>query len=136
MRSSPWWAVSLSIIASQTSGITLIAVPAAVFAANGNTGYGQMMMGVVIGKFLMVILFVKPYFYEVIYSPYEFMGNRPALLARLLFLISAVLTQAVRLVATALVLSEVTGLSGNLCIFILGVFSAAHCVVGGIKAVI
>ena len=139
-RKLPWWAVSLSIIASQTSGITLIAVPAAVFAANGNTGYGQLMIGVVIGKLLMVVLFVRAYFDKLIYSPYEFMarrlGSRPAHLARLLFLVSAVLTQAVRLVATAVVVSEVTGLSGSACIFILSGFSAAHCVAGGIRAVI
>ena len=139
-KAIPWWAASLSIIASQTSGMTLIAVPAAVFMAGGNVGYGQMMIGVFIGKILMVFLFVGPFFEEVIYSPYEFiskrLGNRSGQLARVLFLISAVLSQGVRLFATALVLSEVTGLSGRNCIFILGAFSAVHCVMGGISTVI
>ena len=140
-RDLPWWAVSLSIIASQTSAITLIAVPGAVFASGGNTGYGQLMLiGFVTGKILMVLLFVKPYFKEVVYSPYEFMarhvGQRASHIARGLFLIGAVLSQGVRLLATALVLSEVTGLSSETCILILGAFSALHCVTGGIKAVI
>lgn len=51
-------------------------------------------------------------------------------------MVGAVLSQGVRLLATALVLSEVTGLSSDTCIVILGAFSAVHCVTGGIKAVI
>lgn len=139
-RGIPWWAVSLSIIATQISGITFVAVPAAVFKTGGNLGYGQMMIGVIIGKLLMVSLFVKPYYQQLVYSPYEFMENRlgprSSHVARVLFMVSAILSQGVRLFAIALVLSEVTGLSSRACIVIIGVFSIIYSVKGGITTVI
>ena len=136
----PWWAVSLSIVATQISGVTFVAVPAAVFKVGGNLGYGQMMIGVVIAKILMAYIFVRPYYEELIYSPYQFMenrlGSRTSHLARLLFMVSAVLSQGVRLFATAIVLSEVTSLSSLACILIIGAFSIAYSVIGGITTVI
>lgn len=139
-RNIPWWAVSGSIIATQTSALTFISVPAAVFMLGGNLTYLQMTFGFVLGNILMAYLFVKPYYEAEIYSPYDFignrLGNRVSQLARALFFGGAVLSQGVRLLSTGLLLSVVTGLSMEICIFIIFVFSVIWTLSGGIKTVI
>ncbi|MFC1607032.1 sodium/solute symporter [Candidatus Latescibacterota bacterium] len=139
-RKMPWWAVGGSIVATQASALTFISVPAAVFMDGGDLTYLQMTFGFILGNILMSFIFVKAYYKEEIYSPYEFMGNRlgqrVSQLARFLFIIGAVMSQGVRLLSTALVLSVVTGLPIGVCIFIIGVFSMIWTLLGGITTVI
>ncbi|MHB9028807.1 MAG: sodium:solute symporter family transporter [Candidatus Latescibacterota bacterium] len=139
-RNIPWWAVSGSIIATQTSALTFIAVPAAVFMKGGNLTYLQMTFGFILGNILMALIFVKPYYDKEIYSPYDFIGNRLGVrasqLARFLFIGGAIMSQGVRLLSTGLILSVVTGLSLSACIFIIFAFSVIWTLSGGIKTVI
>ena len=139
-RKIPWWAVGGSLIATQTSALTFIAVPAAVFMKGGDLTYLQMTFGFIIGNILMAFIFVKPYYQEEIYSPYDFMGKRldprVARLAQGLFMLGAVMSQGVRLLSTALILSVVTGLPLGICILIIGVFSMIWTILGGITTVI
>jgi SSS family transporter len=139
-RNIPWWAVSGSIIATQTSALTFISVPAAVFMKGGNLTYLQMTFGFIIGNILMALIFVKPYYDREIFSPYDFIGNRLGLrvsqMARFLFICGAVMSQGVRLLSTGLILSVVTGFSLNICIFIIFVFAVIWTLSGGIKTVI
>ena len=139
-RNMPWWAVGGSIIATQASALTFISVPAAVFMDGGDLTYLQMTFGFILGNILMALIFIKAYYKEEIYSPYDFMGNRiePGVsqLARFLFMLGAVMSQGVRLLSTALVLSVVTGLNLGICIMIIGVFSMIWTLMGGITTVI
>ncbi len=95
-RNIPWWAVGGSIIATQTSALTFIAVPAVVFKDGGNLTFHQMIYGMVIGNLLMAFLFVKAYYEREIYSPYDFIENRlgsyVSHLARGLFMFGATLS--------------------------------------------
>jgi solute:Na+ symporter, SSS family len=139
-RSIPWWAVAASLIATKTSALTFIAVPGFIFAAGGDLRYLQITLGMILGNVLMAAVFIRAYYAEKIYSPYDFMENRlgagVSQIARLLFFAGVVLSQAVRLLATGLVLSVITGLSLPECILIMGVFAAAWCLMGGITTVI
>ncbi|MBW3552426.1 MAG: sodium/solute symporter [Gemmatimonadetes bacterium] len=139
-RNIPWWAVAASLIATKTSALTFIAVPGFIFAAGGDLRYLQITLGMILGNILMAVLFIRAYYQEEIYSPYDYMENRlgtgVSQLARLLFFVGVVLSQAVRLLATALVLSVITGLSLPECILIMGVFAVAWCLMGGITTVI
>ena len=139
-RNMPWWAVGGSIVATQASALTFIAVPAAVFMKGGDLTYIQMTFGFIIGNILMALIFIKHYYHEEIYSPYDFMekrlDSRVSQLARFLFMLGAVLSQGVRLLSTALILSVVTGLSIGACIIIIGVFSTIWTLMGGITTVI
>jgi solute:Na+ symporter, SSS family len=139
-RSIPWWAVAASLIATKTSALTFIAVPGFIFAAGGDLTYLQITLGMILGNILMAIVFIRAYYEEKIYSPYDFMENRlgtgVSQLARLLFFGGVVLSQSVRLLATALVLSVITGLSLPECILILGVFAVIWSIMGGITTVI
>jgi len=137
----PWWAVSGSIMATQISAVTVIALPGEIFRPGGNLLFLQgTLIGVVVAKLLMALLFVKPYYEQRIFSPYQFIENRlgssTATFARLLFLIGAVLGHGVRLLTVALVLSVVVGIPVGPSVLAIGVFAVIWTLMGGITTVI
>ena len=136
----PWWAVSGSIIATKISALTFVALPAMVFVDGGDLRMLMAIGGFVLGNVLMGVLFVGPYYKDSVYSPYDFIGNRihtdVAALSRLLFLIGTVLSQSVRLLATAIVLQVISGMPMEACVVLIAVFSVLWSVLGGIQTVI
>ena len=74
-RDLPWWGVALSIVATETSALTFIGVPAMLFAKGGNLGFIQVVFGYAIGRILLAIVMVPIYFKNEIYSPYALIGN-------------------------------------------------------------
>jgi len=139
-RSLPYWAVGGSLIATRTSALVFIAIPAAVFKPGGDLTYLQMTLGYMIGDVVMALFFIKYYYEKEIYSPYEFveerLGSRVGQLTRALWMIGAILSQGVRLLATSLVLSVITGLSLGVCILLIGAFSIVWSILGGITTVV
>src|SRR4030095_14315754 len=59
-RSVPWWAVCFTIVATETSTLTLIGIPAASYA--GNITFLQLALGYVIGRIIVSVLFIPAYF--------------------------------------------------------------------------
>lgn len=140
-RNLPWWAVSGSIMASQLSAVTIIAVPGAIFAEGGNLLFLQgTLLGFVAAKLLMAWLFVKPYYEQKIYSPYDFIENRlgagVSQLSRVLFLASTILGQGIRLLTVALVLSVVVDIPVSQSVLVIGIFAVIWTLMGGITTVI
>jgi SSS family transporter len=139
-RSLPWPAVCGSIIATEISAITFVGVPGMVFAAGGNFTYLQWAIGSIAARVIVGVWFVKVFYEREIFSPYDYMQERLGAGARklttLLFFISSVLGQSVRLLVTALILRTVTGLSFELCIVIIGIFAMVWTVMGGMTTVI
>lgn len=140
-RDLPWWAVSCSIMASQLSAVTIIAVPGAIFRPDGNLLFLQgTLLGFVLAKFLMAYLFVAPFYEKKIYSPYDFiehrLGHGPAQLSRGLFMISAILGHGIRLLTIALVLNVVVDISIGTSVLVIAVFAVLWTLMGGIKTVI
>lgn len=136
----PWWAVSLSLIATKTSVATFIAVPAFIFSMNGNLTYLQMTIGFALGNVLFVYVLLKEYYEEGIFSPYDFiqkrLGVKTSQLSRTFFMIGATMSQGVRLLGTALVLSVITGQSTMVCIAIIALFAVVWSYIGGITTVV
>ena len=136
----PWWAVSLSLIATKTSVATFIAVPAFVFSLNGNLTYLQMTIGFALGNILFVFVLLKEYYEDGVFSPYDFIQNRLGVkvsqLSRTFFMIGATMSQGVRLLGTALVLSVITGQSTVVCIAIIALFAVVWSYIGGITTVV
>jgi SSS family transporter len=137
----PWWAVSCSIMASQISAVTIIAVPGAIFRTGGSLLFLQgTLIGFVIAKFLMVALFIGPFYEHKVFSPYDFienrLGARASNLSRGLFIISAILGHGIRLLTVALVLSVVVGIPIGQSILLIGVFAILWTLMGGITTVI
>src|SRR6516164_5322076 len=59
-RTAPWWALAFSIVATETSTLTIISTPALAYA--GNMTFIQLVFGYIVGRFLISILFLPGYF--------------------------------------------------------------------------
>lgn len=139
-KSLPWWAVCGSIIATEISGVTFIGVPGGVMAANGNFTYMLWGIGSIMGRVIVGMVFVKVFYEDEIYSPYDYMGRRikPQLktLATVFFTIGSILGQSVRVLVAALPLMVVTGWEFEICILVIGIFAIGWTLMGGMRTVI
>lgn len=139
-RSLPWPAVSGSIIATEISAVTFIGVPGMVFAANGDFSYLQWAIGSILARCVVGIYFVKAFYENEIYSPYDFVANRLGVGAKkittILFMIGSVLGQSVRVLVPALVLRTVTPLDMVQSIAVIAVFGVVWTWMGGMTTVI
>src|SRR5258706_6293262 len=77
-KSIPWWGIGLSIVAAETSALTIIGVPG--IAYGGNIAFLQMIIGYVIARIILAIVLVPHYFKWENSSPYQLFANtlRPA----------------------------------------------------------
>ena len=137
-RSSPWWAICFTVVATETSTLSFIGVPAQAYA--GNMGFLQLAMGYIVGRVLVSLIFVPAYFRGELVTSYELLQRRfgaPVMTAASgLFLITRSLADGVRLFATALVITVVTGVPVTWSVVILGVAMIVYTVRGGAAAVI
>ena len=103
-RSIPWWAASLSIIATETSAVTFIGIPA--FAFKNDWSLLQLFTGFAIGRIFLAFIFVKAFYRREYITVYGLLadrfGERTRLLSALLFLAGRVVASAVRLYAGCL----------------------------------
>jgi len=138
-RKLPWWAVSGSVLATEISAITFIAAPVIAFT-RGDFHYLQLAFGIILGRVLIGFLFIPAYYKREIYSPYQYMGMRlgPRVdrATTLIFFISAVLGQGVRIFITAIVLQVVLNVDLAVALLIIGLFSITWILIGGITTVI
>ena len=137
-RRLPWWALSFSIVATETSTLTFIGAPA--FAYDRNLTFLQLAMGYVIGKILVSFVLIPSYFKGNIQSAYEILtfrfGSKVKNFSAGLFQVNRTLADGVRLFATALVLSVVTHISDVWTVVIIGVITIMYTFYGGIRAVV
>lgn len=105
----PWWAIMASIVSTETSSVTFISVPG--FAFTGNFTFLQLVMGYLIGRIAVTIIFVPLYFKGELLTVYQLLGQRFGYgvrrLASTLFLITRSLADGFRLYLTGLVLAAV-----------------------------
>ena len=139
-RKLPWWAVSGSIVASEVSGVTFVAIPAIAFAQGGNYTYMMLAIGSIFARFLIGYLLIPAFYRHEVYSPYELMGLRlgPGVTraASVLFLIGVVLGQGARLFLAAIVLDTITPVGILPAIVLLSVIGVAWTWIGGITSVV
>ncbi len=66
-RTAPWWALALSIVATETSTLTIIGTPALAFA--GNMTFLQLVLGYLVGRVVIVLVFLPHYLpWRILYS--------------------------------------------------------------------
>jgi len=109
----PWWAVMGSIVATETSTVTFISVPG--FAYSTDFTFLQLVMGYMIGRIIVSIIFVPAYFKGQLLTVYQLLGERfgggVKRLASGIFLLTRSLADGFRLFATGLVLAAVLRVS-------------------------
>jgi solute:Na+ symporter, SSS family len=105
----PWWAIMGSIVATETSTVTFISVPG--YAYGTNLTFLQLVIGYMIGRLAVSILFIPAYFKGELLTVYQLLGDRfggaVKRLASGVFLVTRSFADGFRLFATGLVLAAV-----------------------------
>ena len=81
-RSLPWWALLLSIVATETSTVTFLSLPGIAAAANGNMTFLQITIGYIIGRLLIIHFLLPLYFRGEIFTAYTVLESRFGKLSR------------------------------------------------------
>ncbi len=148
-RSVPWWAIAMSIVATETSTITFVSVPGIAFAKGGNFQFLQLVFGYMLGRIVISLIFIPMYFKGELQTVYQLLGDRfgsrVKMLASALFVVMRNVADGVRLLLTAIVLAAVytsfnpgsdatTIIIGS--IVLLGIVMIVFTFYGGMEAVI
>jgi SSS family transporter len=137
-RTVPWWAICFTIVATETSTLSFIGVPAGAYA--GNMTFIQLAFGYVAGRVLVSVLFLPAYFRGDLFTSYELLDRRfgPGVknVAAVIFMVTRTLADGIRLFATALVISVVTQVPVTFTVVALGIAMIIYTVRGGVSAVI
>src|SRR5262252_6223706 len=106
-RKIPWWAVMASIIAAEVSAATFLGAPGEGYEKR-SLAYVQLVLGVIIGRLLVGIFFLKPYYTYKVYTVYDYLGVRFGPISKnyvsALFLIMRTLASGTRLFVPSLVM--------------------------------
>jgi solute:Na+ symporter, SSS family len=137
-RTAPWWALAFSIVATETSTLTIIGTPAISYASN--LTFIQLVFGYLIGRALIVVLLLPGYFRGEFFTAYAVIekrfGERMRAVAATTFLITRALAEGVRVSAIALVVSVVLGTSERIAVLVVIALTILYTFEGGMKAVI
>jgi SSS family transporter len=137
-RTAPWWALALSIVATETSTLTIIGTPALAFA--GNLTFLQLVLGYLAGRVVIVLLFLPHYFRGEYYTAYQAIerrfGAKVKAVAASTFLVTRALAEGVRIAAIALVVNAAFGTGQRLSVLLIMAFVLVYTFEGGMKAVI
>ncbi|HWW60678.1 MAG TPA: sodium:solute symporter, partial [Thermoanaerobaculia bacterium] len=87
----PWWAISASIVATETSTVTFISVPGIAYARGGNFTFLQIVLGYLAARVIISTVFMPWYFRGELVTVYELLrdrfGNKVKGLAASLFVV-------------------------------------------------
>ena len=139
----PWWAVCLSVVATETSALTVISIPAVAYL--GDLTFLQVVVGYIIGRVAVAFLLLPRYRDGEMVTAYQYLGKRfgPSLQsgASVVFLITRLMADGVRLFAAAIpirvmLLAYNVDVSYFVIIAVLGVVTIAYTLFGGLRAVV
>ena len=142
-RNLPWWAVCFSIVATETSTLTIIGIPAVAYG--GTMIFLQLTLGYLVGRIAVSVLFLPRYFKGDLVTAYAFLGQRFGTkmqgLSSATFIATRLLADGVRLFATAIplkVIADSVGLSIGYPVIIvfIGLLTVVYTYFGGLKAVV
>ena len=104
-KSIPWWAISLSIVAAETSTLTVISVPG--LAYQTNFAFLQLVLGYLVGRVVISFAFIPHYFRGDLFTAYQLIerrfGRNLRSLTAGLFLVTRAAAEGVRIYAVAIV---------------------------------
>ena len=137
-RTIPWWAIALSIVAAETSTLTIISIPG--LAYDTNMAFLQVVFGYLVARVIICIIFIPSYFRGEMYTAYQLIERRfgPHLrsLAAGLFLITRAAAEGVRVFAVSIVVGIAIGTGELTSIAIITLLTLIYTFEGGMAAVI
>src|ERR1700683_4573705 len=137
-RDIPWWAIALSIVAAETSTLTIISIPG--LAYDTNLTFLQVIMGYVVGRAVISFVLLPQYFRGDLYTAYELIerrfGRGLRSLTAGLFLLTRAAAEGVRVYAVSIVVSIALGTGEVASIAIITVLTLIYTFEGGLAAVI
>src|SRR5690348_12689405 len=136
-RSLPWWAVGLSVVATQMSAVTLCCTTGQAYATG--LRFIQFYFGLPLAM-VILSLTVVPFFHRAkVYTAYEYLERRfdvrTRTLTSLLFLVGRAFSCGVTLAAPAVVLSAILGWRLPLTVLAICIPMIAYTSIGGVQAV-
>ena len=142
-RNLPWWAVSFSVIATETSTLTVISIPGVAYF--GALTFLQLTFGYLLGRIAVSLWFLPKYFNGEQATAYQYLeerfGSKMRVTASLTFIVTRLLADGIRLFATAIpvkVIADAVGLELSLVqiIAVTGLVTIVYTYIGGLKAVV
>jgi Na+/proline symporter len=137
-RDIPWWAIALSIVAAETSTLTIISIPG--LAYDTNLTFLQVVMGYVVGRVVISFVLLPHYFRGDLYTAYELIerrfGRGLRSLTAGLFLLTRTAAEGVRVYAVSIVVAIALGTGEVASIAIITVLTLIYTFEGGLAAVI
>lgn len=137
-RDIPWWAIALSIVAAETSTLTIISIPG--LAYDGNMTFLQIVIGYLVGRVVISFVLLPHYFKGDLYTAYELIERRFGRHLRTttsgLFLLTRAAAEGVRIYAVSIVVSIALGTGEVTSIAIITILTLIYTFEGGLAAVI
>ena len=137
-RDIPWWAIALSIVAAETSTLTIISIPG--LAYDTNLTFLQVVMGYAVGRVVISFVLLPQYFRGDLYTAYELIerrfGSGLRSLTAGLFLLTRAAAEGVRVYAVSIVVSIALGTGEVASIAIITALTVIYTFEGGLAAVI
>lgn len=137
-RNIPWWAISLSIVAAETSTLTIIGTPA--LAYDGNFGFLQLVFGYLLGRVVISIILIPQYFRGEMFTAYQLIDRRfgPVLhrVTAAVFLLLRSAAEGVRVWAVSIVVLTAFRINDVAAVAIILLLTLIYTFEGGLAAVI
>jgi len=136
-RNTPWWAIGLSIMATQASAITFLSTPG--LGYQSGLEFAQFYFGLPLAMIIIAFAFVPLYHKLKVFTAYEFLEGRfnlnTRLLTAFLFLVQRGLAAGITIYAPSIILSQILGLPLYINILVIGTLVIIYTVSGGTNAV-
>ncbi|MEM1263806.1 MAG: sodium/solute symporter [Pseudomonadota bacterium] len=137
-RTTPWWAIGISVIATYVSALSFLGGPA--WAYSESLAVVAIHLNYPLVIIVVITLFLPFFFNSGVASIYDYMERRFGTTSRVVisavFLISQAITSATILYATSLVIEFITGIDVRIAIVIVTIVALIYTMMGGITAVI
>jgi SSS family transporter len=137
-RGLPWWAIGFSVVATETSALTVISLPATAY--QGGFWFLQLALGYLVGRIVIAAVLLPRYFRGDLITAYALLEERFGPLARrfasLIFMVTRTLADSVRMFAAAIPVKLITGIPYWAATVVSGVVTVAYTYIGGLSAVV
>ncbi len=137
-RNIPWWAIGLSIVAAETSTLTVIGTPGIAYA--GTLGFLQLVIGYMLGRVVISLILIPQYFRGEMFTAYELIDRRFGKTLHKMtsgvFLITRAAAEGVRVWAVSIVVHTALGTGDIGSIAIVMLLTLIYTFEGGMAAVI